>query len=156
MKITDALSLARSLVNQHGFDDIHVTTSKTKNALGRCFFQFGKPVRIDLSSYWVNHLDEHEIRDTILHEIAHAIAGHKAGHGAQWKAVARQIGANPNRLADLPKDISEKFNEQHSNYVAICNNCDKHVYFNRLGKNWRHGVYRCAKCKGQFAVYNNK
>ena len=38
-----------------------------------------------------------EIEDTILHEIAHAIAGHAAGHGPAWKAVARSIGCSAER-----------------------------------------------------------
>ena len=39
--------------------------------------------------------NEEEIRDTVLHEIAHAIAGPEAGHGPLWKATARRIGATP-------------------------------------------------------------
>ena len=38
---------------------------------------------------------EAEIRDTILHEIAHALAGPEARHGARWKAIARRIDATP-------------------------------------------------------------
>jgi predicted SprT family Zn-dependent metalloprotease len=44
-------------------------------------------------------LPEDEIRDVILHEIAHALAGHKAGHGPVWKAAARKVGAKPSRCA---------------------------------------------------------
>ena len=139
MKTADALTLAQKLVAQHGFGHLDVTISKSKRALGRCFFMLGKPVRIDLSSYWVNHLNEHEVRDTILHEIAHAIAGHEAGHGATWKAAARQVGANPNRLADIPKQVSQSFDQKHSNYVAVCKGCENKIYFDRaeeLRKEW--------------------
>ena len=38
---------------------------------------------------------EEQLLDTVLHEIAHAIAGHEAGHGLLWKATARRIGATP-------------------------------------------------------------
>ena len=38
--------------------------------------------------------------DTILHEIAHAIAGANAGHGPVWKAVAKRIGAAPRARAE--------------------------------------------------------
>ncbi len=40
----------------------------------------------------------HEIRDTILHEIAHALAWTRHGertHGARWKQICREIGAVP-------------------------------------------------------------
>ncbi|MYB34820.1 MAG: SprT family zinc-dependent metalloprotease [Gammaproteobacteria bacterium] len=35
----------------------------------------------------VNHQSE-QVNDAILHEIAHALAGPKAGHGSEWKAIA--------------------------------------------------------------------
>ena len=38
--------------------------------------------------------------DTILHEIAHAIAGVEAGHGPAWKAVAQRLGATPRARAE--------------------------------------------------------
>ena len=40
----------------------------------------------------------HEIRDTILHEIAHALAWTRHGertHGPRWKQICREIGAVP-------------------------------------------------------------
>ena len=40
-----------------------------------------------------------QIRDTVLHEIAHAIAGREAGHGPLWKVTARRIGATPRAKA---------------------------------------------------------
>jgi predicted SprT family Zn-dependent metalloprotease len=42
---------------------------------------------------------EDEVLDTILHEIAHAIAPAGAHHGPQWKLVAREVGARPQRCA---------------------------------------------------------
>jgi hypothetical protein len=35
--------------------------------------------------------------DTLRHEVAHAIAGHAAGHGPAWRAACRMVGANPER-----------------------------------------------------------
>ena len=42
------------------------------------------------------------VKDIALHEIAHALAGSKAGHGRKWKAMARKLGAIP--LAVRPSD----------------------------------------------------
>ena len=44
------------------------------------------------------------MRDTALHEVAHAIAGHKAGHGPEWKAVCQRIGAKPERCYTVTKN----------------------------------------------------
>jgi hypothetical protein len=38
-----------------------------------------------------------EIRETVLHEIAHALAGHRHGHDATWRAIARRIGSSGRR-----------------------------------------------------------
>jgi hypothetical protein len=41
---------------------------------------------------------EGEIREAILHEIAHVLAGHKAGHGERWSRTAEKIGVSPQHL----------------------------------------------------------
>ena len=38
-----------------------------------------------------------EVRDTILHEVAHALVGPGHGHDTVWKATAAQVGARPQR-----------------------------------------------------------
>lgn len=55
---------------------------------------------ITLSEALVGMNDEPEVRNTILHEIAHALADQKEGHGAQWKTIAELIGATPERCYD--------------------------------------------------------
>lgn len=37
-----------------------------------------------------------EVHETILHEIAHALAGPGAGHGPKWREMARRVGARDN------------------------------------------------------------
>jgi predicted SprT family Zn-dependent metalloprotease len=152
MTTTDALALARNLLAQHNLDHLPVSLSGTKNALGRCFFRGGRAVKIDLSKHWVQALPYETIRDTILHEIAHAIAGVDAGHGEAWKRVCRRIGANPSRVADLPTDVLKSTVKQISNYRAVCSNpqCSSEVYFQRLTYNWRMNRFRCGRCKSEF------
>lgn len=48
--------------------------------------------RITLSRYLSARYDDETNRQTILHEIAHALAGSDAGHGAHWKRIARDLG----------------------------------------------------------------
>jgi hypothetical protein len=49
-----------------------------------------------------------EMEDTILHEIAHALAGPRAGHGPLWKAHAIATGANPKAKFSLPPERQRK------------------------------------------------
>lgn len=48
--------------------------------------------RITVSRYLAARFDDDEIHQTLLHEVAHALAGHRAGHGTAWKRVARELG----------------------------------------------------------------
>ena len=45
-----------------------------------------------MSRYLAARFDDDEIHQVLLHEVAHALAGHDAAHGAAWKRVARDLG----------------------------------------------------------------
>ena len=83
---------ARDLMDAHGLDEWTFAFLEAERRLGDCNFE-ERVIRIGRT----HALDagEAEIRDTILHEIAHALAGPEARHGPRWKAVARRIGATP-------------------------------------------------------------
>jgi predicted SprT family Zn-dependent metalloprotease len=54
--------------------------------------------RISVSRYLAARYEDDEIHQVLLHEVAHAMAGSRAGHGAQWKAVAADLGYEGKRL----------------------------------------------------------
>ena len=89
------------------------TFSNKKRAYGTC--HWGRK-EISLSKYLVPHMSYKDIKDTILHEIAHAIDADKRGfsaHDKTWKSIAKSIGADPmasHEKADLP---IESFNYYH-------------------------------------------
>ena len=45
--------------------------------------------------------NEEEIKDTVLHEIAHAIAGGNHHHDRVWKDVCNRLGCKPSRFKDV-------------------------------------------------------
>ena len=45
--------------------------------------------------------NRHDAHDTLLHEVAHALAGPDASHGPEWRRLARSIGARPERCHGL-------------------------------------------------------
>lgn len=76
-------------------------SNRMTRRLGHCKFRNGEAVEIALSFAAYRHDANHaDLRNTVLHEIAHAIAGHRAGHGFAWQAVARTIGARPERCSN--------------------------------------------------------
>lgn len=98
---------------------------------------------IELSRYMTAGRTQVSVRDTILHEIAHALVGPGHGHGSEWKAVCRRIGADPTRVRD---DITVR-----GRYVAVCPACAHTYDAHRMGKNMRKGHTACGVCKGDIA-----
>lgn len=88
---------AESLIAQHldstwtfGFDN-------AKRRAGQCDYT---KKRITMSRYLAARYDDDTNRQTILHEIAHALAGHAAGHGPAWRRTARGLGYIGGRTLD--------------------------------------------------------
>ena len=110
-----------------------------KVALGTCSYN---RKLIYLAEWYVELNDKDEVMDTILHEIAHALAYHRhgstgRGHGRIWKSICREIGAKPERCS---KDKLNK-PKNHHKYVDKC--CGTEYKRHRLRKNAR---YSCPKC----------
>jgi len=98
MDFDAARTLAMELMDRHGLlaGGWRLRWGRGKRQLGSCT-QAKKT--ITLSAYFVDLNDEPEVRDTILHEIAHALVGHRHGHDAVWKAMCRRLGADPTRTS---------------------------------------------------------
>ena len=91
-RLNGVAGMARRLMDEHGLTGWTLAFGEARKRLGACHFRH--------HVIWISRthaLDgsEEQIRDTVLHEIAHAIAGPEAGHGPLWKAIARRIGATP-------------------------------------------------------------
>ncbi len=69
---------------------------KSKKHLGICIHMAKV---ISLNELVARHGSKEMVDDTILHEIAHALAGPEAGHKKAWKDKCKAIGATPSRLA---------------------------------------------------------
>lgn len=95
--------LARHHIDEH-LDGWRFAWDNARRRLGCCKYSRRT---ISLSKPLARQLDEAEVLDTILHEIAHAVAGHEAGHGPEWRAAARLLGANPQRCASVEVDHSD-------------------------------------------------
>lgn len=68
-----------------------------KTRAGLCDFS---AKRISVSRYLASRYEDDEIHQVLLHEVAHALAGTRAGHGPRWKAVAADLGYEGTRLHD--------------------------------------------------------
>ena len=91
-RLNDIAGMARRLMDEHGLAGWTLAFVESRSRLGDCDFR-DSVIRIGRGH--VLEGSKEEIKDTVLHEIAHAIAGPEAGHGPLWKATARRIGATP-------------------------------------------------------------
>lgn len=72
--------------------------------LGECDYEHKT---LKFSRGLVSQVDNLQRIDTILHEIAHAIAGSQAEHGPGWKRIAKKIGAYPKAVARITASTHE-------------------------------------------------
>ena len=102
MDLGKAYALATRLLDQHGLDGWSVVFDTAKRRAGVCRFDTRV---IGLSGPLTRLHDEAEVRDTVLHEIAHALVGPRHGHDAVWAAKARAIGGSAERClsAEAPR-----------------------------------------------------
>jgi len=111
----------------HGFDN-------AKKRFGVC-----KKIRkhISISKYLAHLNSEEEVRDTVLHEIAHALAierGQDDNHGPRWKSIAREIGCRAERCHSA-ETVPGRF-------VYACPACNTQIrYHRRLVK-----LRACREC----------
>ena len=128
-----AARLARQLMDEHGLHDWGFRFNRRKNDMGCCHYHHQ---RIELSQHFVGANEQAIVRDTILHEIAHALAGHRAGHGPKWKRICRRIGATPQRCghATMPE----------GQWQAVCGGCGWR--YSRHRRPARGATYYCSSC----------
>ena len=96
MDMAHAEKLALQLMQQHGLDGWQFKWDRATKRLGSCNYT---QKRITLSAHQTKNWQEIEVKDTILHEIAHALLPLRSGHGKLWKAKCVEIGAKPQRCA---------------------------------------------------------
>lgn len=101
MTLTEARKLAISLMREHDREGkLDGWRFEFDNAIRRAGLCSYRRKVISLSRHFVTMNDAGQVTDTILHEIAHVLAGPAAKHGYQWKVIARSIGCSSDRCYD--------------------------------------------------------
>jgi len=145
MNLQEAKDLAISLMEKHGLIDKrwYFEFDNAKRRFGVCNYRYNK---IGLSRHLTELNDIEQVRDTILHEIAHALVGFNHGHDWVWKQKALEIGCNGNRCYKSDEVVSTS-----AKYEAVCPNPEcKHLY-KKHKRSRRTKRSSCGKCgNGRF------
>jgi predicted SprT family Zn-dependent metalloprotease len=137
--LTRAKELATQLLATHGLAEWQFAFNTNKRRAGVCRYPArGRPGCIELSRHYVLRNPEDEVRDTILHEIAHALVGHGHGHDEVWKAKCVEVGARPERC------YGEEVEMPRGRWRATCGGCGKDYDRHRRPK--RMTGWHCRKC----------
>src|SRR5689334_17680081 len=140
MDLDELAAMAAAEMRTHGLADWTFRLSAAGRRLGVCKY---RRKRIEIAAYYARHSPAAAVRDTLLHEIAHALAGPTAGHGPAWKAVAARIGATP-RACDTSPDTVVK----PGDWRASCGACGKvHHKYRRPTRTGYH-----CRCPGRGAL----
>ena len=141
MLLLEAKSLAIKLMNKHGLLDLRWSFEfdNAKRRFRCCHYTYK---RISLSKYLVELNDEARVKNTILHEIAHALVGHGHGHDNVWKRKAIEIGCDGNRCFTEKTTVIVK-----GTLEAVCPKCS---YVHRKFKQPKRPS-SCGKCSNVYS-----
>lgn len=135
--LNDIRHWAHELITQYLDDSWSFTFDRAKTRAGKCNFTKRE---ISVSRYLAElHTDE-QVKQTLLHEVAHAKVGPGAGHGPVWQSYAAQIGYVGGRTHT--GEVASEF----AKWVGVCPNGHKIFRFRKpSGKS-----VSCARCSRRF------
>jgi predicted SprT family Zn-dependent metalloprotease len=134
--LKDAHRLASELMSEHGLSEWTLVFDSAKKRAGVC-----RPARkqIGLSRHLTALHSEAEVRDTVLHEIAHALVGPGHGHDPVWRATAVRIGCSGRRC------VSEEAPRVEGSWVGECAAGHRRTAHRRPVR-----VRSCSQCSSVF------
>jgi predicted SprT family Zn-dependent metalloprotease len=133
-----AASLARRLLDEHGLDGWSFAWDRARRRAGQCRHDLR---RITLSRELTTLHAEAEVRETVLHEVAHALVGPRHGHDAVWRATAVRIGATGRRTVDPAAPSVD------GDWVGLCPAGHRVTRFRRPSR-----PLSCGRCADRFDV----
>ena len=151
MNLEKAEALAKSLMMRHGVGHLPFEFSRTRRTIAACAYAGFKhdrrtwmPTKIMLSSHWAKVMDENDIREIILHEIAHALTlTTDGGHGYRFKAQVRAMGGKATDHCYKPQA------EIEYPWVGVCPKGHESKHYRAPGR-----LKACGKCSPRFSTDN--
>lgn len=142
----ERIKLAKEKMIEHKLDGWHLTWDNAKTRLGHCSYR--RRV-ISFSKHYIWTSSESEFLDTVLHEIAHALAGPQAKHGPEWKRIAISIGCSGNVRGECPSEMKDSMKKKQIALACPCGKLRRRRF--KIHKSLLSNIV-CKKCKGHLNV----
>lgn len=126
----------QNLLQAHGLKGWKVLFERSLHRAGSC--RYGRK-EIVYSVYFMETSSPEERRNTITHEVAHAIAGSHAGHGERWAQVHRELGGTAHEKGLMPQALAT---HEYFLWVGTCSNCSYRTGLEEAPD----GVWICRAC----------
>ncbi|MCK9370320.1 SprT-like domain-containing protein [Candidatus Dojkabacteria bacterium] len=132
---TDINILAQELFEIYGLSDWSFRYGMAVNLFGNC----NRATKTITMSKLLIDINSDEVNtDTLLHEIAHALAPRFSHHGKDWQEIAQCIGASPTRCTNSDVKTPKAL------YTVNCKHCNYTYQANRKTR------ISCGKCSPRF------
>lgn len=138
MKLENAEKLAYKLMKEHCLIDWSFKFDNAVSRFGSCRHS-KKLLTLSRNLVLLNH--HHRVKNTILHEIAHALVGPGNGHNWVWCHKALEIGCDGNRCYS-----TEKVTAVVPKLSANCSVCNRIFFKHKKSQDQR----KCPDCYIKF------
>ncbi len=134
-----ALDMARELMDRHGLAGWRLKLDDVVGRAAQCRYD---TKTVSLTRLYVRKAETDELKDAVLHEIAHALAGREHNHDRLWKKIALGIGCTARRcsgvrfalarwLQQCPKGCVPPREAQIRRRNLVCPHCRSSVIYKR-------------------------
>lgn len=147
--LDDVEIMTRSLMDEHGLGDWSFKFDRAVRRFG-CCYHHRKLITISEPIAKLNLHQIERIRQTVLHEIAHALCDESDGHNDNWRRMARSIGHSGERTYSHADVVTPKRKTRaYRTYRGECPNCERVLHRSRRTniacgqccKKYNHGKY---------------
>ena len=130
MKLSEVGTLAKELIQTY-CPDYTFKFDSSRSRFGQCRYN---QKEIGISRYLASVNSYSQVKDTILHEIAHALT--RSGHDEKWRQKCIELGARPVRCYDV-KEV-----QSTPKYRMSCPACSRTYQANKKPKSNGHWICR--------------
>lgn len=115
-----AMEKTYDYMKKEGLYDWHFKFSNHKTLAGVCYY---REQRIVLSEYYVLNNSDKEVINTMLHEIAHALAPRWEAHGKVWRKIFKDLLIKYNQPVNVSRCYDRSVKMPVGKYKITCTAC---------------------------------